>query len=211
VTNLQRTPERDSAVGPTYLASILNWAPARPKAPSPNPVSTFLIIAPIATRSMTTLLVFVAMRLPHAAVPAITPAVMHGFKDTFVEQTVSNASHACVGLRGRLKVQHANKRKDCRVKKVHSSTRLEVRPNLEMLLILTLTSVQADVALIGLQHLDELISIRFLSLHAQDVIGPVPKLGTFDHSREPRELLLSVLHPAQITNLWRIGASEVLA
>jgi hypothetical protein len=140
VTYLQRAPERDSAVDPTYLASILNWAPPRPKAPSPNPVSTFLTIAPIATRSMTTLPVFLAMRLPHAAVPAIAPAVMHGFNDTFVEQTVSNFRpnfHACVGLRGRMKVQRANKRKDCRAQKVHSSTRLEVRPNMEMLLILT--------------------------------------------------------------------------
>lgn len=97
-------------------------------------------MAPVATRSMTTLLVFVAMSLPHAAVPAIAPAVMHGFNDTFVEQTVSNTrpdSHAYVGLSGRMKVQRANKRKDCRVKKVHSSTRLEVRPTMEILLILT--------------------------------------------------------------------------
>src|SRR5262245_37998880 len=48
-------------------------------------------------------------------------------------------------------------------------------------------------------------------LYAQDVIRPVFQLSAFDHAREPWELLLSVLHPAQITDLWRIGASEVLA
>jgi hypothetical protein len=103
VIYVQHAPERAPAVDPTY-GSILNRAPARPKAPSPGPVLTLLTIAPIATRSMTTLLVFVEIRPPHAAVPAIAPAVMHRFNDTFIEQTVSNGRpdpHACVGLRGR--------------------------------------------------------------------------------------------------------------
>ena len=45
-----------------------------------------------------------------------------------------------------------------------------------------------------------------LHLHAQDVIGPVDQLGPFDHARKPRELLLPVLHAAQIPDLRRIGA-----
>ena len=41
--------------------------------------------------------------------------------------------------------------------------------------------------------------------HAQDVIGPVDQLGSFDHARKARELLLAVLHAAQIADLRRIG------
>ena len=46
---------------------------------------------------------------------------------------------------------------------------------------------------------------HWLHLHAQDVISPVDQLGPFDHARKPWELLLPVLHAAQITDLRRTG------
>ena len=49
---------------------------------------------------------------------------------------------------------------------------------------------------------------HLLHLHAQDVIGPVDHLGPFDHARKSGELLLSVLHAAQISDLRRIASPK---
>lgn len=61
------------------LGSIFNGATSRAKRPTPSsvPVTTF-------SRPPTNLPVFVVIFL-HAAVPAITPYVMHGFNDALVE------------------------------------------------------------------------------------------------------------------------------
>jgi hypothetical protein len=72
----------------SMVQSILNRPPSRAKR------STFpssVVVAPIATFSLplASFPVVVAI-FPHAAVPAIPPAVMHEFNHPFVNQAVKN-------------------------------------------------------------------------------------------------------------------------